>query len=162
MDLRCGCGGDASVNADAIDDDDYNDNSGDGNGNNGNGGRDLALALTQLHPHPRNGEGNRDASPPLWRLALDVETFDGLARSANLMHGRVPLRVAVRWATQTRASPSPTWAAPSFSGLVLGLRPCRLELRSRRLGQRPYGLGCALADLAAPSWRRYAQYALAG
>ena len=47
------------------------------------GGRDLALALAQPHPHPRAGEGDRDASPPSasWRLALDVETFDGLVRS---------------------------------------------------------------------------------
>ncbi len=79
VDLQRGCGGDASVNADAVDDDDYNDDGGDGN--NGNGGCNLALALAQPHPHPRDGEGDRDASPPLWRLALDVETFDGLARS---------------------------------------------------------------------------------
>jgi hypothetical protein len=56
-------------------------------------------------------------------LALDIETFDGLARSTNLRHGRVPLRMAVRWAAQTRASPSPTWG--------LGLCPCRLGLRLR-------------------------------
>jgi hypothetical protein len=79
VDLRRGCRGDASVNADAVDDDDYNNDG--GKGNNGNGGRNLALALAQPHPHPRDGEGNRDASPPSWRLALDVETFDGLARS---------------------------------------------------------------------------------
>jgi len=66
---------------------------------------------------------------------------------ANLRHGRVPLHVAVRWAVQTSALPSPTWAAPSWPGLVLGLRPRRLELRSCRLGQRPNGSGCALADL---------------
>ncbi len=96
MDLRRGCGGDASVNANAVDDDDYNDDGGDGNSDDCNGGRDLVLALAQPHPHPRNGEGNRDASPPSWRLVLDVETFDGLARSANLRHGQVPLHVAVR------------------------------------------------------------------
>ncbi len=79
MDLRRRCGGDASVNANAKDNDDYNDDG--SNGNNGGGGRDLALALAQPHPHPRDGEGDRDASPPSWRLALDVETFDGLARS---------------------------------------------------------------------------------
>ncbi len=79
MDLRRRCGGDASVNANAKDNDDYNDDG--SNGNDGGGGRDLALALAQPHPHPRDGEGDRDASPPSWRLALDVETFDGLARS---------------------------------------------------------------------------------
>ncbi len=136
--------------ADAVDADDYNDDGGDGDGNGNDGGRDLALALAQPHPHPRDGEGDRNASPPSWRLALDV---------ADL---RVPLRVEGRWAAQTRALPLPTWAAPSWPGLVLGLRPRRFELRSCRLGQRPYGLGCALADLAALSWRQYAQYALAG
>ncbi len=79
VDLRRGCGGYASINADAVDNDDYNDDGGDGD--NGDGGRDLALALAQPHPHPRDGEGDRDASPPSWRLALDVKTFDGLARS---------------------------------------------------------------------------------
>ena len=62
VDLRHGCGDDASVNANAIDDDDYNDNSGDGD--NGDDGHNLALALAQPHPHPRAGEGNRDAYPP--------------------------------------------------------------------------------------------------
>ncbi len=65
VDLRCGCGGDASVNADAIDDDYYNDDGGDGDGAGDDGGRDLALALasririramgkaTPTHPHHR-------------------------------------------------------------------------------------------------------------
>ncbi len=79
MDLQRGCGGDASVNAEAINDDNYNNDG--GNGDDGNGGRDLALPLAQPHLHPRDGEGDRNASPPSWRLALDVETFDGLARS---------------------------------------------------------------------------------
>ncbi len=79
VDLQRGCGGNASVNADAVEDDDYNDDGGDSN--DGDGGRNLALALAQPHPHPRYGEGDRDTSPPLWRLALDVETFDRLARS---------------------------------------------------------------------------------
>ncbi len=48
VDLRRGCGGDASVNADAVDNDD-GDGDG-GNGGDGNGGRDLALALAQPHP----------------------------------------------------------------------------------------------------------------
>jgi hypothetical protein len=46
MDLRRGCGGDASVNAD----DDYKDDGGDGDDGDGDGddgGRDLALALAQ-------------------------------------------------------------------------------------------------------------------
>jgi hypothetical protein len=77
--LRHGFGGNASVNANAIDNDDYNNDG--GNGNNGNGGRNLALMLAQLHPHPCDGEGDRDASPPSWRLALNVETFNGTARS---------------------------------------------------------------------------------
>ncbi len=77
--LRRRCGGDASVNADAVNDDDYNDDGGDGD--DGDGGCNLALALAQPHPHPRDGEGDRDASLPSWRLALDVETFDGLAHS---------------------------------------------------------------------------------
>ena len=63
-------------------------------------------------------------------------------------HRRVPLRVAVQWAAQTRALPLPTWAALSWPGLVLGLHPRRLKLRYRRLGQCPYGSGCALADLS--------------
>jgi hypothetical protein len=79
VDLRCGCGGDASVNANAIDNNDYNNDG--GNGDDGDGGCDLALVLAQPHPHLRDREGNRDTSPPLWRLALDVETFDGLAHS---------------------------------------------------------------------------------
>jgi hypothetical protein len=79
VDLRHGCGGDASVNADAVNDDDYIDDGGDGD--NGDGGRDLALALAQPHPHPRDGEGDCNASPPSWILALDVETFDGLVHS---------------------------------------------------------------------------------
>ncbi len=82
VDLRRGCRGNASVNADAIDDDNYNDNG--GNGDNGDGGRNLALALAQPHLHPRDGEGDRNASPPSWRLALDVETFNGLARSMKM------------------------------------------------------------------------------
>ncbi len=82
VDLRRRCGGDASVNADAVDDDDYNNDGGDGD--NGDGGRDLALALGQPHLHPRDGEGDRDASPPSWRLALDIETFNGLARSMKM------------------------------------------------------------------------------
>ena len=82
VDLRRGCRGDASVNADAVDDNDYNDNGSDGD--NGDGGRDLELALAQPHPYPCDGEGDRDASPPSWRLALDVETFDGLARSMKM------------------------------------------------------------------------------
>jgi hypothetical protein len=82
VDLRRGCRGNASVNADAIDDDDYNDDGSDGN--NGDRGRDLALALAQPHPHPRDGEGNCDASPPSWRLTLNVETFDGLACSMKM------------------------------------------------------------------------------
>jgi hypothetical protein len=79
VELRRGCGGNASVNADTVDNDDYNDDG--GNGNNGDGGCNLALALVQPHPHPRDGEGDRNASPPSWRLALDIKTFDGLARS---------------------------------------------------------------------------------
>jgi hypothetical protein len=81
VDLQRGCGGNASVNADAVDNDDYDYNDDGGNGDDGDGGRDLVLVLAQPHPHPRNGEGDRDASPPSWRLALNVETFDGLARS---------------------------------------------------------------------------------
>ncbi len=79
VDLRHGCGGDASINADAVEDDDYNDD--DSNSGDGDGGRDLALALAQPHPHLRDGEGDRNTSPPLWRLALDVKTFNRLARS---------------------------------------------------------------------------------
>ncbi len=79
VDLRRGCGGDASINANAVNDDNYNDDGGDGD--DGDGGRDLVLALVQPHPHPGDGEGDHDASPPSWRLALNVETFDGLARS---------------------------------------------------------------------------------
>ncbi len=52
-----------------------------GDGDDGDGGCDLALTLAQPHPHPRDGEGDHDASPPSWRLALDIETFDELARS---------------------------------------------------------------------------------
>ncbi len=85
MNLRRGCGGDASVNANAVDDNNYNDDN--GNGDVGDGGRNLVLALTQPHPHPRDGEGDRNASPPSWRLALDVETFDGLARSMKTRGG---------------------------------------------------------------------------
>jgi hypothetical protein len=82
VDLRRGCGGNASVNANTVVDDDYNDNG--GNGDNGNGGRNLALALAQPHPHLRDGEGDRVASPPLWRLALNVKTFNGLAHSMKM------------------------------------------------------------------------------
>ena len=71
VDLRRGCGGNASVNAKAVDDEDYNEDGGDNN--DGDGGHNLALALAQPHPHPRNGEGDRDASPPSWRLTLNVE-----------------------------------------------------------------------------------------
>jgi hypothetical protein len=39
VDLRRGCGGNASVNADAVDDDDYNNGSGDDNGDDSNGQR---------------------------------------------------------------------------------------------------------------------------
>ena len=53
VDLRRGCGGDASDNADSVNNDDYNNDS--GNGNNGDSGRDLALALAQPHLHPRDG-----------------------------------------------------------------------------------------------------------
>ncbi len=81
VDLQRRCGGDASVNADAVNDDDYNDGGGNSDSNNNDGGRDLALVLVQLHPHPRDKEGNRNASPPWWRLALDVETFNRLTRS---------------------------------------------------------------------------------
>ncbi len=86
VDLRRGCGGNASVNADAVNDNDYgddynDDNGGNGNGNDGDGRHNLALALVQPHPHPHNEEDDCDAPPPSWRLALDVETFDGLARS---------------------------------------------------------------------------------
>jgi hypothetical protein len=48
VDLRRGCGGDASFNADAV-----NNNDGDGDGGNGGNGdsrRNLALALAQPHP----------------------------------------------------------------------------------------------------------------
>jgi hypothetical protein len=81
VDLRRGCGGDASVNANTVDDDDYNDDG--GNGDNGDGGRNLALALAQLHPHshPRDGKGDHNPFPPPWRLALNVKIFDGLACS---------------------------------------------------------------------------------
>jgi hypothetical protein len=79
VDLRRGCRGDASVNADAVNNDNYNNDGSDGN--NGDGGCNLALVLTQPHPHPRNREGDRDASPPSWRLALNIKTFDGLAHS---------------------------------------------------------------------------------
>ncbi len=82
VDLHRRCGGNASVNADAVDDDDYNNDG--GNGDDGDGGRDLALTLAQPHPHSRDGEGNCDASPPSWRLALDVETYDGLAHSMKM------------------------------------------------------------------------------
>jgi hypothetical protein len=72
---RRGCGGDASFRADAGAVDDGIDDC-------GAGGRDLVLALAQPRPHPRDGEDDRDAPPPpSWRLALDVETFDGLVRS---------------------------------------------------------------------------------
>ena len=58
MDLRRGCGGDASVNAD----DDYKDDGGDGDDGDGDGddgGRDLALALAQptRRPAPRRHRG---------------------------------------------------------------------------------------------------------
>ncbi len=71
VDLRHGCRGNASVIIDAVDDDDYSDGNGDGDGD--DGGRDLALALAQPQPHPCAGEGNRNASPPPWRLALDED-----------------------------------------------------------------------------------------
>jgi hypothetical protein len=48
VDLRRGCGGDASINADAVDNDDGNGNG--SNGGDGNGGCNLALALAQPHP----------------------------------------------------------------------------------------------------------------
>jgi hypothetical protein len=48
VDLRRGCGGDASVNANAVDKD--NSDGDGGNGGDGDGGRDLALALAQPHP----------------------------------------------------------------------------------------------------------------
>jgi hypothetical protein len=79
LDLRRGCGGDASVNADAVDDDYYNNNG--GNGNAGDGGCDLALSQPQPHPHLRSREGDCDASPPWWRLALNIETFNVLVHS---------------------------------------------------------------------------------
>jgi hypothetical protein len=85
VDLRRGCGGNASVNADAVDNDDYSDDG--SNGNDGDGGCDLALALALPHPHPRDGEGNCDASPPSWRLALNVKTFDGLTCSMKTRGG---------------------------------------------------------------------------
>jgi hypothetical protein len=50
VDLRRGCGGDASVNADAINNDDGDGVCDGGNGGNGEGGRNLALALAQPHP----------------------------------------------------------------------------------------------------------------
>ncbi len=48
MDLRRGCGGDASVNTNTVNNDNGNGNG--GNGGNGDGGRNLALALAQPHP----------------------------------------------------------------------------------------------------------------
>ena len=163
VDLRHGCGGNTFVNADAVDDDNYNDDGAGNNddGNDGEGGRDLALtlALVQPHPHPRDGGGNLDTSPPSWRLALDVKTFDGLARSTNLRHGRVPLHVAVQWAAQTKALPSPTWAVPLWPGLALGARgdsSCTLvDLDSALIAR-----AVPSQNWAAPSWQRYAQYAL--
>ncbi len=70
------------MNTDAVNNDDFNNNGSDGD--NGDGGCNLALVLAQPHPHPRDGEGDRDASPPSWRLALNIETFDGLARSMKM------------------------------------------------------------------------------
>ena len=124
VDLRCGGGGNASVNTDAVDDDYYNDDGGDGDGDGDDGGCDLALVLAQPHPHPRDGEGDRDASPPSWRLALVV----------------ADLSVAPISGTDEYHS---AWQCG-------GLR--RLGLCPRRLGLRPRGLGlcsgCALADLS--------------
>ncbi len=48
VDLRRGCGGDASINANAVNNNDGNNNG--GNGSNSNGGRNLALTLAQPHP----------------------------------------------------------------------------------------------------------------
>jgi hypothetical protein len=50
VDLRSGCGGDASVNADAVDNNDGDGDGDGGNGGDGDGGRDLVLALAQPHP----------------------------------------------------------------------------------------------------------------
>jgi hypothetical protein len=79
LDLRRGCGSEASDNADAINDDYYKDNG--GNGNDGDGGCNLALSQLQPHPHLRSREGDCDASPPWWRLALNIETFNVLVHS---------------------------------------------------------------------------------
>jgi hypothetical protein len=112
VDLQRGCGGNASVNADAVNDDNYNEDGGNGNGDDSDGGRDLALALAQPHPHPhphpRDGEGNRDASPPSWRLALNVKTFDGLARTAGF--ALVSLGCALKAWACARVAPSQTRA----------------------------------------------------
>ena len=58
VDLRCGCGGNASLNIDTIDD--VNDSDGSNSGNSDSGHN---LALTQLHPYPRDEEGGCDAPP---------------------------------------------------------------------------------------------------
>ncbi len=111
VDLRHGCRGNASVNANAVDADNYNDDDGDGDSDDGDGGRDLALALAQPHPHLRDGEGNRDASPPSWRLALNVETFGGLTHSAGFALANLGCAL-VAWA-RARVAPSQTRAAVS-------------------------------------------------
>ncbi len=82
------------------------------------------------------------------------------ASGCSLSDSRSVLVCAVRWAAQCgglrrlglrpcqlQLHPRLPGLHPHGLGWCIGLRPRKLGLCSRRLGQRSYGSGCALADL---------------